>query len=68
MISPWLCTHIHAKTCETLLDSCIDIMRRASENLEQIEKNEYVLKNLIDSKLMKWFSIGLKFAENEGSN
>jgi len=52
---------IKSKASETLLDACVDIMRAASQQLEQIEDKEYVLNHLINSKLMKWLCSGLNF-------
>lgn len=54
-------TDLKSKASETLLDTCCDIVRGASEKLELVEENEYALKHLIDSKLMKWVCNGLNF-------
>lgn len=67
-LSILFCIDLESKATETLLDCCFNIIRMASENLGQIEQNEYVLKNLLDSKLIKWVSNGLNFENYESLN
>jgi len=53
---------LKSKTSERLLETCVDIFQSASIKLDEIEKHDYVLKNLVNSKLMRWICSGLNFS------
>ena len=52
---------LKAKTSEVMLQTCLDIMRMAHENIADIEENDDMLGQFINNQLMKWVCSGLNF-------
>lgn len=52
---------LKAKTGEVMLQTCVNIMQMAHDNLADIEENDEMLDQFINNALMKWVSSGLNF-------